>query len=326
MIDLTESYLAVQYSLRPAKQVERRMLVDALCLLAEIGFPVRDYQYTGMGSIHFVDFAMFHKFLGIKSMLSVELSNTIKNRVQFNAPYKNAVNVVTDKSIGDVIPDLPRTQPNLLWLDYDNVLSDYMLRDLSLAASLLPAGSLLLVTVDTEPPGKLDGNRKHTQHNYDAAYARQYYEQVAGDYVKPNRGDIDFGYNDLPRINIRAVSGAIRAGDYGRSDAKFHPLFNFQYADGHRMVTFGGMIATHKDIRRIRKSGLGTAVYTRFGYESDPCRICIPCLTRKEQMYLDEHMPKKEGWRPDAFELSEKEVEEYANIYRFFPAYAELFL
>ena len=326
MTDLSESYLTVQYSLRPAKQVERRMLVDALLLLAEAGFPVRDYQYTGMGSIHFVDFAMFHKFLGIKSMLSVELSLAIRQRVQFNAPYQNAVHVVPGKAIGEVIPDLPRNQPQLLWLDYDNVLSDYMLRDLALAASVLPPRSLLLVTVDTEPPGRLDGDRKHTRHNYDATFARQYYETVAGDYVRPNRGDRDFGYDDLPKINIRALSGAISAGAIGRKDARYYPLFNFQYADGHRMITVGGMMAAPRDVRRIRRSRFADAEYARVGHRSDPCRILIPCLTRKEQVYLDEHMPKVDGWRPDAFELSEREVEEYSRIYRFFPAYAELFL
>ena len=59
----TESYQKVHYELRPAKQVERRMLVDALLGLAVAGFPIQDYQYTGMGSIYFIDFILFHRFL-----------------------------------------------------------------------------------------------------------------------------------------------------------------------------------------------------------------------------------------------------------------------
>jgi hypothetical protein len=49
----TASYLKVHYELRPAKQVERRMLIDAFQQLAQAGFQIRDYQYTGMGSIYF---------------------------------------------------------------------------------------------------------------------------------------------------------------------------------------------------------------------------------------------------------------------------------
>ncbi|MCG2658968.1 MAG: hypothetical protein L6437_01820 [Kiritimatiellae bacterium] len=326
MNDLTESYLKVQYALRPAKQVERRMLIDAFHLLAEATFPVWDYQYTGMGSIHFVDFAMFHKYLGIQSMVSVELSHKIQQRVQFNAPYKNAVNVETGRPIGDVIPELPLNKCHVLWLDYDNVLSDYMLRDIALAASILPARSILLMTVDTEPPGDLPTGNKHTQHNYNPEVARSYYETIAGKYLIPNAGETDFLYDCLPSVSVKAMTGAIRDGEQGRADVKFRPLFNFQYADGHRMTTIGGIIASSRDKKRIQRSRFAQAPYARFSLTSDPCHIRVPCLTRKEQMYLDENMPRKTGWIPNDFELSNQEISDYSNIYRFFPTYAELFI
>lgn len=326
MPELSESYLTVQYSMRPAKQVERRMLVDGLLLLAEAGFAIRDYQYTGMGSIHFVDFAMFHRFLGIRSMLSVEFSKDIRRRVRFNAPYKNAVAVKAGKAIGDVIPSLSKKRRHMLWLDYDTVLSDYMLRDLSYAASVLPAGSLLLVTVDTEPPGLVGRSQKNTKYNHEPGVTRQHFESVARDYVFPNNGDEDFEYKKLPGMNIRAIRGAIEAGSCGRSDGQFQLLFNFLYADGHRMLTQGGMIASSPDINRIKSSRFAEAVYARFDCDEEPCRISVPCLTRKEQMYLDENMPIASGWSPKAFELSQQEVREYAKIYRFYPTYAELLM
>ena len=63
MIPSTRSYMKVRYDLRPAKQVERRMIIDALHKLARAGVDISRYQYTGMGSIHFVDFVLFHKML-----------------------------------------------------------------------------------------------------------------------------------------------------------------------------------------------------------------------------------------------------------------------
>src|SRR5688572_12025690 len=82
----TDSFKRVHYELRPAKQVERRMIIDALRLMSLSGFPIDDYQYTGMGSIFFVDFILFHKFLGISDMVNAEHS-AIPNRVTFNQPY-----------------------------------------------------------------------------------------------------------------------------------------------------------------------------------------------------------------------------------------------
>ena len=59
MIEPSESYLRVQYELRPAKQVERRMIIDALRKLAMAGFEIEDYNYVGFGSIYFVDFSFY---------------------------------------------------------------------------------------------------------------------------------------------------------------------------------------------------------------------------------------------------------------------------
>jgi len=128
----TESYLKVQYDLRPAKQVERRMLIDAFHMLAMANFPIRDYQYTGFGSVYFVDFILFHKLLGIKRMVSVEHSEKVENRVKFNRPY-----AFVDIVIGSASELIPRLSPDLkhiLWLDYDDVLSASHLADIRLAA------------------------------------------------------------------------------------------------------------------------------------------------------------------------------------------------
>lgn len=328
MTTLTESYLSVDYSLRPCKQVERRMLVDALLLLAESGYPIRDYRYVGMGSIHFVDFAMFHKYLGINSMLSVELSAAIEKRVHFNVPYRNAVRAETGTPIGSVITSLDQSIPHLLWLDYDNVLSPYMLADLSAAATRLCRGSLLLVTVDTEPPGHKLVDKHISKNNYDATTVRRYYESVAGDYVVPNGGDSDFEYDRLHGINIQAIAGAIQNGQLGRrsEEVRFRPLFNFAYADGHRMLTAGGIMLSESDHRALQSGRLAKTDYVRWSWKTAPCTIRIPRLTRREQMFLDQNMPKTAPWDNAAFELSADDFDDYARIYRFFPAYAELFI
>src|SRR6266704_2841751 len=102
----TESYLRVHYELRPAKQVERRMLVDALLSLSAAGFRIQDYQYTGMGSVYFIDFMLFHRLVGFQKMLSVEHNTKIARRVEFNRPFARVG--IEIAPIGDVIPRLSK--------------------------------------------------------------------------------------------------------------------------------------------------------------------------------------------------------------------------
>src|SRR5215467_3649289 len=140
------STFKVQYDLRPAKQVERRMLMDAFQRLAESGFQIRDYQYTGFGSVYFVDFILFHKIFGLQRLLSLEHEAVLESRVRFNKPF-SCVDVRMQPA-AVAIPNLSRDLKHILWLDYDGILRRDFLSDIKAALSILPAGSILLVTVD----------------------------------------------------------------------------------------------------------------------------------------------------------------------------------
>ena len=309
MTSLSESYLKVHYELRPAKQVERRMLVDAFQLLALSGFSIKDYQYTGMGSVYFVDFSLFHRWLGITNMLSVEHSPTIAKRVEFNKPFGFVRTRMAP--IGDVIPSLSHDLKHLLWLDYDGILTSSHLADVSLAATYLPVESILLTTIDAEPPTDAD----------DAVDWRKYFLDEIGlpDSLKPK----DFAKSKLPRRNIDAVRRAIADGLTGRPEAQFIPLFNFLYSDSNLMLTIGGMIGTDVELRKIQAGPISRATYYRSDLRQDPCRISVPRLTRKERHYMDAHMPCSDRWRPKPFELPTESILAYREIYRFCPAYAE---
>jgi hypothetical protein len=103
-------------------------------------------------------------------------------------------------------------------------------------------------------------------------------------------------------------------------------LFCFEYADGHRMLTVGGMVAGAAEERRVRKSGLARAPDVRRDLRRGPYPIRVPCITRKEKSYLDSHMPCADGWKPAACGLSTEDAQAYREVYRFYPSYAELLL
>lgn len=314
MNEPAESYLKVHYELRPAKQVERRMLVDALQMLAWAGFPIRDYQYTGMGSIYFIDFTLLHRLLGIRNMLSVEYDRKITKRIEFNKPFDCVRTAIAP--IGEVIPTLSRDLQHLLWLDYDGILTGPRLSDVSSAATYLSVGSILIVTLDVEPPVENGGPKEWIQ----------YFVDEAADFLDPSPKLKDFAKSELTQRNIELVGRAIKAGITGRTGVEFIPMFNFLYQDGHQMLTMGGMIGTAVERRKVRSSGLAEASFFRGSFEEAPCLIKVPRLTRRERQYLDGYMPCGDSWVPEDFELSADNVKAYREIYRFCPTYAELLL
>jgi len=314
MTSPVSSSLQVPYDLRQAKQVERRMLVDMLQRLMQGGFPIRDYQYTGLGSIFFVDFILLHRVLGLSRLWSVEYDTTIERRVRFNKPFSSVQVFISP--IGDIIPILDRDLKHILWLDYDFGLNKVVVADTALAAYNLSPGSLLLVTVDVEPPA----------HSKGAADTMEFLRDQAGSFFESEWDESAFTPAELGQTTARIIFNAIANGVAGRPNTRFLTLFNFAYKDGHRMITVGGMIGTATEQKQLDGCDLASADYLRRDPSAPRCEIVVPNMTRKERFYLDHHMPCPSGWAPSDFEMSGEDVAEYSKIYRYCPTFAELFL
>jgi hypothetical protein len=312
--ELSLSYRKVRYDLRPAKQVERLMLIDALRRLAGDGFPIAKYQYTGMGSIHFYDFSLLHKYVGISRMLSVEASKAIKKRVKFNCPY--ALITIRIAKIGSVIRELEKDHSHLVWLDYDSTIRLEYLADITQAVSHCRPGSIILATVDVDPP-------KGTRH---PSEIREQYQSQFGELLPPNQKPASFTPKNLPALNGQLIWRAIQRGLGGHEGVTFQLLFNFVYRDGHQMLTVGGMIVDDDIRRQLEHSSVFEPSYIRRSLSQRPYLIRVPVITRKERLYLDAAMPCEDGWFPNEFEIGKKDLKAYRDIYRFAPQFAELIL
>ena len=64
------SFEKFNYSLRPAKNIERKMFCEVFARLSRIS-PLRSYRYIGFGANTFVDFTLFHQRLGITDMVTL---------------------------------------------------------------------------------------------------------------------------------------------------------------------------------------------------------------------------------------------------------------
>jgi hypothetical protein len=124
------------------------MIVDLLISLAISGFPISSYRYIGMGGMHFVDFVLFHKLLGITDMLSAEHDIDVQSRIKFNCPFSFIKLQFGD--VGEVLGKIESDRRHLIWLDYDAPLSSEIVQDVVTALSSLAAGSVFLVTLAVE--------------------------------------------------------------------------------------------------------------------------------------------------------------------------------
>lgn len=328
MSTVSSSY-RVQYDMRPAKQVERRMIIDALQRLGAAGFPVADYQYTGFGAIYFVDFILLHKLLGLSRLLSLEQDENLTSRIKFNRPF-SCIEIKMVPASSE-LPNLSRDIRHIVWLDYDGVLRRDFLSDIQSAITVLPAGSILLVTVDVEPPEEhdyaiVDPHFDSSKEVLGPKQWKRYFEYHASSYLKLGLSEANFGKSELILRSTEILRAAFTRSIVARPELQFLPMFNFAYRDSHSMLTMGGMIAGRAEKRQIRASNIAETVYYRDNFESRPFEIKVPRFTRKERVYLDREMPCADDWVPRDFDLDPDEVRNYRDIYRFLPAFAEILL
>lgn len=136
------------YTLRPSKNVERKMMCEALACLGRIE-PIQNFRYIGFGSVEFVDFKLFHERFGITDLVNIESRTKEKKRVKFNQPYR----IIQNKwgPSHKILPSLSWDKRTILWLDYTAYVDVNKLSDIALAASNLISGSVLIITLKAEP-------------------------------------------------------------------------------------------------------------------------------------------------------------------------------
>ena len=309
-----KSYLSVAYDLRPSKQVERRMLLDFFRRLASCGIPVEKFRYTGMGSIHFIDHILFHKFLGIDKLVSVEKEEEIEERIYFNRPFDLVE--IHMMEIGEFIPCLNTNEQHIVWADYDYRISRGILDDIRGAAYVLPSGSFVLVTVDAEPPKDSGGPADNFA----------YFKNLSGDLWNPNWSSRDFEKEHLQFRSISLLASAFKEGVAGRPGIEIVPCFSFAYADGHQMATLGVQLGGETEKANLRKLKDQGAEYLVLDFEEPPFLIDVPILTRRERLLLESTMPSSDYQMASESGIGEEDFNKFANVYRFLPSYAELLL
>lgn len=302
----------LNYDVRPAKFAERKMLLASLLNVCKrYG---SEYQYIGLGGVSFTDFKLFHKELHIDDMYSIEGGDNISNkRIEFNCPYsfiELKFGLTTNKLL-----EIDLTKKSIVWLDYDDALSDFMFEDLEILFRRLPTGSVYIMTCNRQLKDKETGKE----------YQKDSFKERFGDYVpfelknKDLSGENNFKTTRLMLHNLinSILSDRNRRGD----NLGFYQLYNFLYQErgGARMYTFGGIIeSTNFDI-----NDLNLSTFDFIKNNEEPYRLNIPLLTLKEIDYINRNIKNELGILQTGL-IDQSEYEKYINTYKYLPNYLDV--
>lgn len=331
---MSGSYRRVNYALRPAKAIERRMLCSAFERL----YPfqrVQSYQYIGFGSIYFSDFQLFHRVLGITDMLSIEKDVEAKKCFVFNKPYRCIK--MKFASSTETLPLVNWRKRAIVWLDYDGYLDTEKLSDLSTVCAHIASGSILLISVNAQAESEPDKDtreayKRKTGKPFDLADFRfrrakkQLGEKLpAGTTGADLRGEkvayvLRDVINNLITEQVSVRNFSLRPAD----KFVYRQLFNFHYKDGARMLTTGGLLYSVADESKFDACRFDELPFIRT--EADACNIVAPCLTPKEIRHLNSQLPKQrssvQNLKVPGVPVSD--IEKYAEVYRYFPNFSEV--
>ena len=105
------------------------------------------------------------------------------------------------------------------------------------------------------------------------------------------------------------------------SKIKYEQLFNFHYADGAKMLTVGGVFYDEGQSAKLQSCGFSSLEFYR--NDEDPYLIEVPNLTLNEIRYINSKLPSEDLSVLLSLGISRKDIEQYAQIYRYYPTYAE---
>ena len=260
----------------------------------------------GFGSFYYADFILFHKYLNINKMTSLEYNKEVEKRCKFNKPYKFVELLCIDSTT--YLENLSNWDEKLfVWLDYNGSLEGNTIKDVELVAAKAKLFDIFIVTLNASPPPTkgIDG------------FCESY-----GDYIPTTIHKRDFTMKRFSKVLHGVLSAGISNGLTRRQDStKFLQLFSLSYQDSSKMYTFGGIFCPESRTGEIKRN-IGNSSYV--SHDENIVEINCPIVTPKEKMYLDAFI-RKIG-RIDKNQktgLSDELINSYAMYYKYYPQFFE---
>lgn len=291
------------YRSAPLKAISRHMIVEVCRRLVVFG-DLRDYIYVGLGGLEFVEFELFHQTLGVEKMYSIE-ANEHENRLEFNKPY-HQIEILPGRT-SDVLTDVPGLDLNrsIVWLDYTEPLTQFMLGDIDYVASKMASGSALFVSVNC---------------HFGQDWTVEKVKENLGDYFDPSLTKSKYMGNGLGDQQLVACEQAIKKSATLRvGDFNFERALDIRYKDSARMQVAGWIITDHRQNETGRMCRLPELDFSSPARNNEALTLSWPELTGLEWDALARQLPVGSSTELQAphESISQQTLEKFANIYRF---------
>jgi hypothetical protein len=326
---INNSFEKINYSLRPAKSIERKMILQFCLRLVPFDF-VEKYHYIGFGSIYYSDFILFHKNLNISKMSSIEFGRN-ESRAKFNLPY-GCIKLHAGESNSKLPSLIKEDEKSIAWLDYDSPLSSSALDDIQTFSAKSSSGSMLLVTLNANSDNNQciqTDNNKLFEYRKKILYARVSEKKVPS-IKKPielNKKHICSLYRKIIYSEISETLNKRNKTVCVSEKILFHQIINFHYVDGAKMMTLGFIFYRNSDkdkFNACKFDGL-----TTYRDNEEAYQINSPKLTIDEIRALNKMLPMQKGVLYEIADIDnlefKKSLEQYAEVYQYFPQFSELF-
>jgi hypothetical protein len=318
------------YHLRQNKAIDRNLFID---LLGRIGRyrNISDYQYIGFGGPFLEDFKLLHASLRLKKMTSLEQSEEVVKRQNFNKPV-SSINPLK-KTSGEYLTEFDFDSPSIVWFDYTSAKDlGIQLGEVELLVRKLNAGDVVKVTFNaaSEPLGKPT----------DGADLKEFrlaeFRNRASVYAPAHVDSDEMANANYPSLLLRCIESAMKRGLDTKPRCIIFPLSAFVYADGQQMLTLSAIILEEIDHSKFLSE-------TRLSHWPYHCKdwqdlrsISVPNLSAKERMHVEALLPDEVDVAKILGSLGyyvgetqsdgEKLMTNFVDYYRQYPWYSRIVL
>ena len=328
----------VNYSLRPQKAMERRMMCDLFKVLNPT-FEMAKYNYVGMGAKYFTDFILFHRELGITQMTSIEADKEHRKKYDFNVPLK-CINMYYGY-VKDYIDSYESDGTStIFWLDYDYGMDSSMLDDCKKLINKMKSGDIFFVSFNSMI---LNRRKSDTLTEYCKSVTKRFQKicEGLGDYAPTHEIPPVELMDNLKRDKVfvdvfkNMLETQILNRNNGEKKLSLFQLAFFSYSDGADMATWGGMLVDESDEEKLRSMLKGNSLPFLNGISFDespagvfsediePFDLRIPLLTYREFIALQREFPTEELSGIDIAGFQEAELKQLNKLYRYYSPYLE---
>lgn len=307
----------INYYLRPQKSIERKMFCHLFRELNSI-LNLKDYRYIGMGAKYFADFMVFHREFGFNKMISIEADKENMEKYEFNKPL-NCIEMeynYSSEALRQI--DWVGHKDNIIWMDYDEPLKEFMLEDIKTIISKSKSGSMFFFTYNSILPKNFKDRLRVFRDNL-------------GGYCPPNVNNQDLTDKNkdkyIKQIIDNVIDNCINIinNSSNENDKLFYEqLVYFLYRDGAEMITIGGILLNKQDKEKFDMLNLSSSLdFVVLNRTAPPYSLVIPPLTYKEINALLQQLPCTDITQIKLPGLKEEQLRQIAKLYRYYPFYME---